>query len=89
MTQDPSAGAPAETLDPKRFPYLAFMLAASRAAPLSSDGRVPKKTVEAWLRENWPNELGAPTPNKITNMATFLRRPDEERGGNHAKDRDH
>lgn len=66
------------------FPYLAFMVRASKEGPVKSDARVPKKVIETWLTQNWPPSLGKPTSNKIINMATFLRRPDDEKGGNHS-----
>ena len=73
------------TIDEVRFPYLAFMITAARDAPFSSNGRTSKKTLEGWIRDNWPDELGVATETKITNMATFLRRPEDERGGMHRK----
>lgn len=79
---DPAAPVSASP-DLENFPYLAFMVRASKEGPFTQDARVPKKVIETWLRRNWPATLGAPTENKITNMATFLRRPDDEKGGNH------
>lgn len=77
---------PSEQTEPvslKHFPYLAFMLSAAKNGPFSTGRRVPKKVIEDWLRKNWPRPLGEPTPNKTTNMATLLRRPEDEKGGNH------
>lgn len=75
----------APTINEVRFPYLAFMIVAAREAPFSSKGRTSKKTLEGWIRDNWPDGLGEATETKITNMATFLRRPEDERGGIHRK----
>lgn len=63
-------------------PYIDFMLKAAKALGLSSDKTIVKKQVEHWLRENWPKELGTPTDNIIKYMATLIRRPDEQKGGN-------
>ena len=68
-------------VDAKQFPYLAFMLRASRKIPFKRDGRILKKIVEFWLKDNWPPELSDPTPSKISSMATFLRKPKQEKGG--------
>lgn len=78
----------APTINDVRFPYLAFMIVAARDAPFSSKGRTSKKTLERWIRDNWPDGLGEATETKITNMATFLRRPEDERGGIHPKGQD-
>lgn len=70
--------------DLEHFPYLAFMVRASQVGPFTPGTRVSKKTIEQWLRKNWPDSLGEPASNKIINMATFLRRPSDEKGGNHS-----
>ena len=75
-------GPPLPAIDPLRFPYLEFMIRAAREAPIAPDGRTPKKSIEAWLYQNWPQRLGEPTANKVATMATFLRRPEDEKGGN-------
>lgn len=62
-------------------PYLAFMLHATRALGLKDGTRTPKEIIEGWLRENWPDELGKMTERKLQSMATFLRHPEDERGG--------
>ena len=74
---------PAEVaaFDEAVFPYLAFLVKAAREMPLSPTKRTHKKTIEYWLRENWPQSLGQPTDYKIRSMATFLRRPEDEKGG--------
>ena len=62
-------------------PYVAFMLRAAREMGLEPGTRTQKDTIEGWLRENWPDELGNPTKRKVESMATFLRHPEDERGG--------
>ena len=62
-------------------PYVAFMLRAAREIGLEPGTRIPKETIESWLRENWPSELGNLTKRKMESMATFLRHPEDERGG--------
>jgi hypothetical protein len=79
--QEPKpANQPALQLD--RYPYLEFMLQAVTSGVVPTTQRVPKKTIEDWLRRNWPPKLGRPTDTKITNIATLLRRPEDEKGGN-------
>lgn len=72
-------------MDGSIFPYLAFMLRATREISFSSTDRTPKKVIEAWLRANWPPSLGEATDSKVKGMATFLRRPDDEAGGIHRR----
>ncbi len=74
---------PREQIDQKQFPYLAFMLKATKSGLFKENVRTPKKAIEAWLNANWPKELGEPTDTKIRNMASFLRRPKDEKGGLH------
>ena len=69
-------------------PYLAFMLRATRALGLKDGIRTPKEIIEGWLRENWPDHLGTPTNRKTESMATFLRHPEDERGGYFKPNRD-
>ncbi len=76
-------------VDKNKFPYLAFMVRATRELNFSNTGRTSKKIIEAWLVDNWPAELGSPSPTKIGNMATFLRRPGDEVGGLHGKGKGH
>jgi hypothetical protein len=78
-----------EAIDPNKFPYLAFMLKAAKLGPCNPSDHTPKKVIEGWLSDNWPPELGEPTPNKIRSMASFLRRPEDERGGLKGKGSDH
>jgi hypothetical protein len=42
---------------------------------------MPKKSIEHWLRTNWPKELGQPSETKIATLATYLRKPEDEKGG--------
>ena len=76
-------------VDPIRFPYMAFLIRAAREGPFAPSGRTPKKVIEGWLRDNWRPELGKLTDTKVENMATFLRRPDDEKGGITTQDPDH
>ena len=71
------------SVDERLFPYLAYMLKASREISFSPGERTPKKSVESWLRSNWPPSLGEVTDSKVKSMATFLRRPEHEGGGLH------
>jgi hypothetical protein len=79
----PSTNAPPFPFDPKLFPYVAFMVRTAGEIPSHEGRRLTKKEIEGYLRANWPknDELGKPTKNKIRTMATFLRRPEDERGG--------
>lgn len=72
-------------IDSERFPYLSFMIRVARDGPFVSSGRTSKKVLERWIRGNWPAALGIPTQTKINYIATFLRRPQDERGGIHGK----
>jgi hypothetical protein len=62
-------------------PYLKFMVRAAEALRTSADERLPKDKIRQWLRDNWPSELGELSDNKIESMATFLRRPEHQKGG--------
>lgn len=75
----------APLFDTSAFPYLAFMLHAVTEAPFNKGGRTSKKIVKEWIESNWPAELGESTPAKVNYMATFLRKPEDEKGGNHGK----
>ncbi len=68
-------------LNIENYPYVEFMLRAIKEMPFKSETRVLKKTIESWLSDNWPENLGDKTNTKIKNMATFLRRPEDETGG--------
>lgn len=69
-------------IDGVLHPYLAFMLRAAREIRFATGSRTPKKLIVAWLQSNWPDGLGTPTETKLDAMATFLRRPEDESGGN-------
>ena len=62
-------------------PYVEFMLRATREIGLEPGTRIQKRTIEDWLRDNWPGQLGKPTKRKIESMATSLRHPKDEQGG--------
>jgi hypothetical protein len=72
------------SIDTTPHPYLAFMLRAAREIEFAEDRATPKKVIEGWLRDNWPTNPGEATNTKVTNMATFLRRPKDEAGGLHS-----
>ncbi len=69
-------------------PYVAFMLRAVREMGLQPGTRIQKETIECWLRENWPDDLGGLSKRKVESMATFLRHPADQRGGYFKHDRD-
>jgi len=91
LSQTPDVPPPAdgtETSVQYIPPYLAFMLRAARELNLKPSTRNPKDIIEGWLRQNWPDELGEPTNRKVESMATFLRHPEDQRGGYFKHDRD-
>lgn len=63
-------------------PYLAFMIRATRELELTEENIPVKKVIEHWLKENWPTELGQPTQNLVGSLATALRPPEAQKGGN-------
>jgi hypothetical protein len=63
-------------------PYVDFMVRAVAALGLTADQRVPKVTIEKWIRDNWRSELGQVSDKKVSSMVTFLRRPEDGKGGN-------
>ena len=71
-----------EQIDEHKFPYLAFMLLATKEDFFKTSQRIPKKLIESWIEENWTEELGKRTRAKVVYMATLLRRPRDEVGGN-------
>lgn len=73
----PTGGSP--NLD--RFPYVRLLLAATNSGLFTGNGRVEKKVIEHWLEQNWPQELGQSSSTKIATLATYLRRPEDEKGG--------
>ena len=74
-------------LPPYIPPYLAYMLRSISALDLRADTKPTKKQIEDWLRKHWPPELGQASESKIEYMATFLRRPEDERGGHYSRNR--
>lgn len=76
VTLPESLGADAE-----RFPYLSLMLEAAKSELFELEGRVGTKKIEGWLSDNWPQRLGGKSTTKLKNMATLLRRPEDEKGG--------
>lgn len=68
-------------------PYLAFMLRAVRELPLTPGTREKKETVIEWIKDNWSPEFGKLSTRKIDSMATFLRHPEDEKGGHLKTDR--
>lgn len=63
-------------------PYLAFMNLAVKSLKLSANARTNKDTIIEWLKNNWPNDLEGKSEKMIQYMATFLRRPEDKKGGN-------
>ena len=83
MLAPKAEGPPSDAqVDPDRFPYLAFMLRVATHFSQAPEGRIPSDQLKAWISENWSTRLGRKTDAKIANMATFLRRPEDEKGGN-------
>jgi hypothetical protein len=78
-----------ETKNLERFPYIRLLLAATNAGLFKGNARVEKKVIEHWLQQNWPPELGNSTPTKVSTLATYLRRPEDEKGGLRGKGPDH
>jgi len=68
-------------------PYVAFMLRAVRELGLEPSSRATKDSIEDWIRENWPDELGYPAKRKVEYMATFIRHPGDEKGGHFKRGR--
>jgi hypothetical protein len=79
LDEPASADAPGPTQD---LPYVALMRRAQSELGLKPTKRIPKKTIEQWIKANWPTELGPCTGKKVGMMGTFLRDPAHERGGN-------
>lgn len=78
-----------QTPDLTRFPYVRFLIEAASSNLFAGKNRVEKKLIEHWLRQNWPKELGVPTNTKIATLATYLRRPQDEKGGLKSKGPEH
>ncbi|MBK9586554.1 MAG: hypothetical protein KA099_11715 [Alphaproteobacteria bacterium] len=62
-------------------PYMCLMLKGVKALNLSSDTRASMDDIMSWLEENWPSELEGKSERMIKSMATFLRRPEDKKGG--------
>jgi hypothetical protein len=77
--------APSLNIDEELHPYVAFMLKAINSLPFDSTGRLSKGIIMIWLKQNWPPSLGRDSDLKVKTMATFLRRPEDEKGGNHPR----
>lgn len=73
--------APTPSLPPSLSPYLIFMLRASAAVIEPGKPRPGKKEVVAWIEDHWPVEFGERAPRKVQPMATFLRWPEDQKGG--------
>ena len=76
-----SKNQPVPLTDLERFPYIRLLLSATASGLFVNNDRVEKKLIEYWLRKNWPMELGEATTTKISTLATYLRRPEDEKGG--------
>jgi hypothetical protein len=63
-------------------PYVGFALRASAELRLSANQRVTVKEIKDWLKMHWPKELGPYTERKAGLIATFVRDPTFEKGGN-------
>lgn len=76
------ASARAETgVAEKLPPYLDFMVRTARSLGASHNNRLLKQRIVDCLEKNWPSELGSPSGAKLEYMATFLRHPEDEKGG--------
>ncbi|MCB1834730.1 MAG: hypothetical protein KDH19_15050 [Geminicoccaceae bacterium] len=63
------------------LPYLDFMNRMAVELGLDPANLPLKKTIEGAIRDKWPaSELGDPSNEKVSYMATFLRHPDKESG---------
>ncbi len=62
-------------------PFLDFMIRASQEMGLDANFKLPKENIESWLRENWHEGLGQISDRKIEQMATFIRQPEDQKGG--------
>jgi hypothetical protein len=62
-------------------PFIEFMNLAAQELGLSADKKKPKDQIEDYLRENWHEGLGPISDRKIGQMATFIREPEDQKGG--------
>ncbi len=56
--------------------YISIMLDAVQRLGITDDNQPPKKTIEAWLEDNYPHLSG----NDRSAMATFMRDPEKKKG---------
>ena len=66
-------------------PYLNYMLRIWRDLNLKPDVWEKKEWLEEYIRANWPSEFGKPSDSKVSYMATFVRDPRYEVGGNRGR----
>lgn len=83
----PIAENPVSDIKPEDNPsyipaYLDLMLKAVKALNLSPDKRANMDNIINWLNNNWPPDLEGKSDRMIKSMATFLRRPQDKKGGN-------
>jgi hypothetical protein len=62
-------------------PYIRFLIRIYRELGEEAVNRSKKEELEDIIRARWPVEIGEPSTNKISAMATFLRMPEAQRGG--------
>ena len=69
-------------------PFVNFMHRASQELGLDANTKITKEKIENWLRENWQEDLGQISNRKIEQMATFIRQPEDQKGGHFKPRRD-
>jgi hypothetical protein len=62
-------------------PYIRFLIRIYRELGEEVVNGSKKEELGDMVRARWPAELGEPSTNKISAMATFLRMPEAQRGG--------
>ena len=62
-------------------PYIRFLIRIYRELGAEVVNGSKKEELGDMVRARWPAELGEPSTNKISAMATFLRMPEAQRGG--------
>jgi len=80
--EDPELERLGVDFDPERFPYLTFMIQLANELSNEPDKKPGKKAIEYKIENAWPKQLGESAMRKVDLMATFLRRPKDEKGGN-------
>ncbi|GJE43758.1 hypothetical protein [Methylobacterium soli] len=63
-------------------PPLRLMMQASRALQVDESRRIGKKSIEHYISTHWSSDCGKLSEAKVGYMATLLRPPDQEKGGN-------